>query len=180
MSKRGNMIRFTTGVSVITLSATVMAQELTPMELLGKALFFDDNLSTPPGQSCAACHGPEVGWTGPDTVINAGGAVYEGALEGRFGNRKPPSSAYATSSPIFHFERQGSGKGVGKAYTSELRARDVIWRGKPLPWGLAISQARLGQVRAVNGLGDEAMRRLFGSPMWLVDRFRGAQAHRDG
>jgi len=31
------------------------ADELTPMEELGKLIFFDENLSTPPGQSCAAC-----------------------------------------------------------------------------------------------------------------------------
>jgi cytochrome c peroxidase len=54
-------------------------------------------------QSCAACHAPESGWTGPDPAINAGGAVYEGSIPDRFGNRKPPSSAYATPSPILHF-----------------------------------------------------------------------------
>ena len=32
--------------------------ELAPIEELGKKLFFDENLSTPPGQSCAVCHGP--------------------------------------------------------------------------------------------------------------------------
>jgi cytochrome c peroxidase len=63
--------------------------------LLGEKLFFDTALSRPPGQSCAACHGPGVGFTGPDEDINKGGAVYEGAAHGRFGNRKPPSAAYA-------------------------------------------------------------------------------------
>ena len=77
---------------------------LTPQEQLGKYLFFDTNLSTPPGQSCAVCHGPDVGWTGPDQVINAAGAVYEGAVSGRFGNRKPPASAYAGDSPILHYD----------------------------------------------------------------------------
>ncbi len=86
---------------------TVAAAELTSKELLGKALFFDQNLSTPVGQSCAVCHGAEVGWTGPDSAINAHGAVYEGAVIGRFGNRKPPSSGYATPSPILHFSRSG-------------------------------------------------------------------------
>lgn len=75
---------------------------LTPTEQLGKNLFFDTNLSTPPGQACAACHDPKVGYTGPNPAINAGGAVYEGALAGRFGNRKPPSAAYAGNSPILH------------------------------------------------------------------------------
>ncbi|WNG23177.1 cytochrome C [Cystobacter fuscus] len=76
--------------------------QLTPTELLGGKLFFDTNLSEPRGQSCAVCHGPEVGWTGPDELLNKLGSIYEGAVPGRFGNRKAPSSAYATPSPIFH------------------------------------------------------------------------------
>src|ERR1039457_5244182 len=77
---------------------------LPPNEELGKKLLFDTNLSTPPGQACAACHGPEVGYTGPDAAINAAEAVYEGAVAGRFGNRKPPAAAYAGDSPILHFD----------------------------------------------------------------------------
>ena len=65
---------------------------LSPKEQLGKELFFDTNLSTPTGLACAGCHGPEVGYTGQDAAINAAGAVYEGAVTGRFGNRKPPAS----------------------------------------------------------------------------------------
>lgn len=75
---------------------------LKPVEELGKKLFFDENLSTPPGQSCAGCHDPHNGWTGP--TENPGG-VYEGAVKGRFGNRKPPSSAYAGGSPVLHLEK---------------------------------------------------------------------------
>ena len=33
---------------------------------LGKELFFDTNLSTPPGQACARCHDPKVFFTDPD------------------------------------------------------------------------------------------------------------------
>ena len=54
--------------------------------------------------SCATCHSPDVGWTGPNPSINKHGAVYRGAVPTRFGNRKPPSAAYATLSPIFHFD----------------------------------------------------------------------------
>jgi len=82
--------------------------ELAPIEELGKRLFFDTNLSTPPGQSCAACHSSEVGWTGPDEAINKSGSVYEGALKGRFGNRKPPSSAYAGDSPVLGIDQEGN------------------------------------------------------------------------
>jgi cytochrome c peroxidase len=87
-----------TAVLVVVLGGTAWA--LTDKEQLGKYLFFDSNLSEPAGQACAACHDPSVGYTGPDASINAGGAVYEGAVAGRFGNRKPPAAAYAGDSPI--------------------------------------------------------------------------------
>ena len=77
------------------------------LQALGKKLFFDADLSTPPGQSCAACHSPEVGWTGPDEALNKKGSVYPGAIHSRFGNRKPNASAYATLTPNFHALREG-------------------------------------------------------------------------
>jgi cytochrome c peroxidase len=72
------------------------------LQVLGELLFFDENLSDPPGQSCATCHGAEVGWTGPDETININAAAYPGAVHGREGNRKPPTAAYSTYSPLFH------------------------------------------------------------------------------
>jgi cytochrome c peroxidase len=79
------------------------AQSLSPNEQLGKAIFFDNDLSINKNQSCAACHAPDAGWTGPDSAINAHGTVYEGSIPGRFGDRKPPSSGYATQSPILYY-----------------------------------------------------------------------------
>jgi cytochrome c peroxidase len=76
--------------------------ELSPKEELGKSLFFD-NISSPDWMSCATCHDPDAGWTGANPGINKHGAVYRGAVPNRFGNRKPPSAAYATLSPVFHF-----------------------------------------------------------------------------
>jgi cytochrome c peroxidase len=71
---------------------------------VGRAIFFDERLSLNGNQSCASCHAPAWGWTGPSSTINAGGGVYEGSIPGAFGDRKPPSSAYATQSPVFHFD----------------------------------------------------------------------------
>jgi cytochrome c peroxidase len=105
---------------------------LTDQEQLGKDLFFDTNLSTPPGQACAACHGPAVGWTGPDQAINAGGAVYEGAVTGRFGNRKPPASAYAGDSPILYWDGT---KWVG----------GMFWDGRATGWTLGDPLAEQAQ-----------------------------------
>lgn len=90
-------------VLALAFSATLLAQNLTPMEQLGKEIFFD-KISSPDNQSCAACHGPSVGFTGPIPGINKKGAVYPGAVRQRFGDRKPPSAAYATPSPVFFYD----------------------------------------------------------------------------
>jgi cytochrome c peroxidase len=89
------------------IAPTQAAPVLTDIEQLGKSIFGDENLSLNQDQSCASCHGLEVGWTGPLSDINAHGAVYEGSIPGSFGDRKPPSAAYATLSPIFHQDKQG-------------------------------------------------------------------------
>jgi len=110
MTSRAVMLSF---VCLLALSGMSFAQALTPEQQLGKDLFFDQNLSVNGNQSCAACHGPDVGWTGPDQPINAHRAVYEGSIPGRFGNRKPPASAYAPFSSIFYFSRKAGGMFIG-------------------------------------------------------------------
>jgi len=92
---------------LVFITGTVAASSPTPIEELGKAIFFDENLSVNQNQSCASCHDPSVGWTGPISDTNALGAVYEGSIAGRFGDRKPPSAAYATLSPIFYQDKKG-------------------------------------------------------------------------
>ena len=79
-----------------------------PKAELGKSIFFDQDLSLNGNQSCASCHDPAVGFVGPLADVNAHGAVYEGSIPGAFGDRKPPSSAYATLSPILHVDRKGT------------------------------------------------------------------------
>lgn len=93
-----------TALLLLVVAGATAQQTLTKQQELGKHLFFDTNLSSPAGQACAACHGPGVGYTGPSAAINAAGAVYEGAVPIRFGNRKPPTAAYAGDSPILHYD----------------------------------------------------------------------------
>jgi cytochrome c peroxidase len=93
---------FLLAIGMTFLLAEKTPAKLSPLEELGKRLFFDKNLSWPAGQECAACHSPSVGFTGPDEAINKKGGIYEGAVSGRFGNRKPPAAAYAGDSPKLH------------------------------------------------------------------------------
>ena len=90
-------------------SALAQDSDSAEMVALGKAIFFDENLSANGTQSCATCHAPEAGFAGPDSLVNAGGAVYEGALPQHYGNRRPPTSAYAGDSPVFHFDEVEGG-----------------------------------------------------------------------
>jgi cytochrome c peroxidase len=90
---------------LVAIAATALGQVVgpTPMEELGKMLFFD-KISRPKSMACADCHAPSTGFTGPTPGINLRGAVYRGAVPQRFGNRKPPAASYATFSPVFHFD----------------------------------------------------------------------------
>ena len=74
---------------------------LNNIETLGKNIFFD-KISVPDNMSCASCHAPDYGFTGSSESNISG--IYEGAFPGRYGNRKPPSAAYAALSPIFHYD----------------------------------------------------------------------------
>ncbi len=89
--------------SLCALLTCTTAMALDDQEQLGKSIFFDKNLSLKMNQSCATCHGPSAGWTGPVPGINKKGAVYPGSVKTLFGNRKPPSAAYATPSPVLAY-----------------------------------------------------------------------------
>lgn len=91
------------GSSTEALSAEHCGAAGPSLEHLGTMIFFDTNLSVESNQSCATCHGASVGWTGPDEAINQSGSVYEGSAGGVYGNRKPPSAAYAARAPVFTY-----------------------------------------------------------------------------
>ncbi|MFX0201802.1 MAG: cytochrome-c peroxidase [Candidatus Hodarchaeota archaeon] len=114
---------------------------LTPIEQLGKYLFFDTNLSTPPGQSCAACHAPEAGFKGPDSGINNQGAVYPGAVFTRFGNRAPPTAAYGGDSPVLYYND-----------ADEVWVGGMFWDGRATGWILGDPLAEQAQGPFLNPL----------------------------
>ena len=107
------------------LAAELTAAELTAKEELGKCIFFDEQLSEPKGQACSACHFPEAGFNG---VGDVNIAVYEGAVSGRYGFRNPQSSAYASFSPPFQYDK------VKRAYVGgqfwDGRAKDLVEQAK--------------------------------------------------
>jgi cytochrome c peroxidase len=121
-------------IMALGVTAVSANMELTAKEQLGKELFFDA-ISQPANQSCASCHESKAGWTGLVAGINIHGAVYRGAQRQRFGNRKPPTTAYATFSPIFQYDIQ-AGAFVG----------GMLWDGRA-------TGERLGNPAADQALG---------------------------
>jgi cytochrome c peroxidase len=93
-------------ILLLTVLVGSASAELNKKEELGKNIFFD-KISDPDSMACAECHAPQVGFTGPIAGTNIKGSVYQGAVPQRFGNRKPPSAAYATLSPILYAETEG-------------------------------------------------------------------------
>jgi cytochrome c peroxidase len=68
---------------------------------LGKKIFEDKDLSVGKNQSCQTCHEPSEGFAASLSSVVTQGSVVQGSVAGRFGDRKPPSAAYATLAPLF-------------------------------------------------------------------------------
>jgi cytochrome c peroxidase len=128
-------------LAVVTPRIGAEQTNLDAIESLGRQIFFDQRLSNPPGQSCAACHHPSSGWTGDTSAINAREAVYHGAVDARSGNRKPPSAAYATQSPVFHYDPQEA-----------LFIGGNFWDGRATGWLLGDPAAEQAQGPFLNPL----------------------------
>jgi len=82
------------------------------IELLGKLMLYDKQLSVNRNEACAFCHMPEMGFTGPVSELNRTTAAYPGSVRTRFSNRKPQTHAYAPLSPVLHYN-PGRGDLVG-------------------------------------------------------------------
>ena len=95
-----------TGVLLTLPGACVGAEAIDSIEALGRALFFDVNLSRNRTQACATCHSPEFGFTDPRG--NASGRAVSLGDDGRsLGDRNAPTASYAAFSPPFHLNDNG-------------------------------------------------------------------------
>jgi cytochrome c peroxidase len=77
--------------------------EVQQVELLGKLILYDKQLSVYRNEACTFCHMPETGFTGPVSELNRTTAAYPGSLRTRFSDRKPQTHAYAPLSPVLHY-----------------------------------------------------------------------------
>jgi cytochrome c peroxidase len=73
------------------------------IELLGKAMLYDKQLSVNRNEACAFCHMPETGFTGPVSELNRTTGSYPGSVRTRYSERKPQTHSYAPLSPVLHY-----------------------------------------------------------------------------
>lgn len=86
---------------------TVTADDgLGSIEALGRALYFDVNLSSNRTQACATCHAPEFGFVDP-RPNDSGRAVSLGDDGKSLGDRNAPTASYAAFSPMFQRNAKG-------------------------------------------------------------------------
>jgi cytochrome c peroxidase len=96
-SQKDNSKEKSSGTSTVSVDSAFNTKER-----LGKLLFFEESLSTPPGQACSACHAPEVAFADPETEL----PVSKGARPGLYGNRNDMTASYAAFVPPLHFDKE--------------------------------------------------------------------------
>jgi cytochrome c peroxidase len=92
--------------------ATPPDNQVQQIELLGKVMLYDKQLSVNRNEACAFCHMPETGFTGPVSDLNRTTGSYPGSVRTRFSERKPQTHAYAPLAPVLHYN-PGQGDLVG-------------------------------------------------------------------
>jgi cytochrome c peroxidase len=83
--------------------AALPDNQVQQIELLGKAMLYDKQLSVNRNEACAFCHMPETGFTGPVSELNRTTGSCPGSVRTRFSERKPQSHSYAPLSPVLHY-----------------------------------------------------------------------------
>lgn len=121
---RRGRIALLSAVAVLGLLSPALAADDTAIasrEDLGRALFFDTNLSLTRTQSCATCHNPDTGFADP-----SGRAASLGADGRSLGDRNAPTASYARFSPPFRIGKDGVAVGGqfhdGRAATLQEQA----------------------------------------------------------
>jgi cytochrome c peroxidase len=127
------------------------------IELLGKSMLYDKELSVYRNEACAFCHMPETGFTGPVSELNRTTGSYPGSVRTRFSNRKPQSHAYAPLSPVLHYN-PGRGDLVGGNF-----------------WDMRATGRRLGNTAAEQAQGPPVNPVEMGLPDIACAVYRAAQ-----
>ena len=115
---------------------------------LGRALFFDTNLSEPPGQACATCHDPERAFS-ESREGGTGGALSRGADGIALADRNTPSLTYAATIPPFRIDQGDFSGGFfldGRAATLQAQVQGPLFN--PLEMNLPDSATLRARILA--------------------------------
>ena len=82
---------------------TLQGSGMRLIQLLGKAMNFDKNISPNQNQACASCHMPYVGFSGPIPSVNLTMVAYPGTAHFRAGKRTAQRYTYSPYFPVLHF-----------------------------------------------------------------------------
>src|SRR5258706_1475027 len=137
--------------------ATPPDNQVQQLELLGKLMLFDKQLSVNRNEACAFCHMPETGFTGPVSELNRTTGSYPGSVRTRFSERKPQTYAYAPLSPVLHYN-PGQGDLVGGNF-----------------WDMRATGRRLGTRAAEQGQGPPTNPVEMGLPEMACGVYRASQ-----
>jgi cytochrome c peroxidase len=75
------------------------------VEILGKLLNFDQNMSPFRNEACGFCHMPYAGFSGPIPSVNLTMIAYPGTLRDRAGKRTAQRYTYSPDFPVLEYNR---------------------------------------------------------------------------
>ena len=139
-------------------------------EDLGKALFFDVNLSKNRTQSCATCHNPEAAFIDDrDNGVSKMASLGDDLKS--LGDRQAPTASYAKFSPDFHFNAK-KGFYVGGQFWD---GRETSLEGQaggpplnPIEMGIKSKKEVVGRLKE-NSFYVESFKSLFGKDIFKND-----------
>jgi len=146
-----------TEASTLLRLAAPPANQVQQVELLGKLILYDKQLSVRRNEACTFCHMPETGFTGPVSELNRTTGSYPGSVRTRFSNRKPQTHSYAPLAPVLHFNR-AQGDMVGGNF-----------------WDMRATGRRLGNPAAEQAQGPPVNPVEMGLPDIACFVYRGSQ-----
>src|ERR1700739_2936810 len=137
--------------------ASVPDNQVQQIELLGKLMLFDKELSVNRNEACAFCHTPETGFTGPISELNRTNGSYPGSVRTRFSERKPQTHTYAPLAPVLHYN-EGQGDLGGGNF-----------------WGMCVTGTGLGNPAAEQAEGPPVNPTEMGFPDTACSVYRASQ-----
>ncbi len=168
LSGRGFSVAVLSIVMALTMvrQAALAAPDKGELANLGRALFFDVNLSANRNQSCASCHDPARAFSGSrDNGVS--GAVSLGGDGLSLGDRNAPSTTYAFLIPNFH--KDDKNEFIGGFFHDGRAPTMVDQAGQPfvnqIEMALADDAAVVNRVRE-NPAYVESLEKLYGNSIF--------------